>query len=71
MADDRSDLIDRLEVRRMESANYSARWCVSCLRTELRNPFAMLHAGDGGKCHQQMKTGTISECIADFRAEPV
>lgn len=60
-------LIDRLEIRRMESAEYQARWCQACLRTEMRSPFVMLHPGDGGRCHQQMQLGTISECIASFR----
>ena len=62
------DLISRLEIRRMESAAYKARWCTCCFRTELREPFVMLHSGDGGKCHQPIQTGTISECITSFHA---
>lgn len=62
------DLIDRLEMRRMSRADYTARWCTSCLRTELRTPFVMLHSGSDGSCHQLMEDGTISECINSFRA---
>lgn len=62
------DLIDRLEIRQMESADYLARWCTSCLRTELRNPFALLHSGGDGSCHQQMQSGPIKECLESFRA---
>jgi hypothetical protein len=61
------DLIDRLEVRQMESAEYAARWCPCCLRTELRNPFVMLHAGGDGSCKQQIQTGTIRECLESLK----
>lgn len=69
MTDQIKEIIDRLEIRRMESPHYTARWCLSCLRTEIRNPFAMLHPGGDGSCKQQMQTGSLQECIAAFRSE--
>lgn len=69
MTDIIQDIVNRLEIRRMESADYKARWCLSCLRTEIRSPFAMLHPGGDGSCKQTMSTGTISECIDAFKCE--
>lgn len=69
MADMIQDILDRLEIRQMESAAYKARWCLACLRTEIRDPFAMLHPGGDGSCKQTMSSGMISECIAAFKYE--
>lgn len=69
MSEQIKEIVDRLEIRRMESPNYTARWCLACLRTEIRNPFTMLHPGGDGSCKQTMRTGTISECIDAFRGE--
>lgn len=57
------EIIDRLEIRQMESSRYKARWCCACLRTELREPFVMIHPGGNGSCKQQMQTGSVRECL--------
>lgn len=61
------EIIDRLELRQMESSRYKARWCCACLRTELREPFVMLHPGGDGSCKQQMQTGSVRECIESLK----
>lgn len=66
------DLIDHLETRRMSIAEYKALWCTACLRCSLNDPavrksFVLLDAGEEN-CRQPLSSGTISECIRDFRA---
>lgn len=60
-------IIDRLEIRLMESSSYKARWCCSCLRTELREPFVMIHAGGDGSCKQQLRVGGVGECLDSLK----
>ena len=48
-------------------------WCPCCLRVNLKDPavkrnFELIWPGEED-CRQPIKTGPISECIADLKAE--
>ncbi len=67
------DIISRLETRKMSVAGLRCTWCPCCLHVYTKDPevkgsFEMISLGEDG-CRQPIKTGTISECIADLKSE--
>lgn len=64
-------ILDRLEMRRMAAEGYTACWCTACFATALHGPKPRREFVDiwpmDRECRQEIKIGTISECIASFR----
>lgn len=65
-------IIERLEMRRVAVDGLICTWCPCCFRVILKNPavkrsFECIWVGEEN-CRQPIKTGPISEAIADLRA---
>lgn len=64
-------IIDRLEVRRMSVGRLNVNWCPCCLHVIVKDPEVktayVIWLGEEG-CRQPIKSGTISEAIADLRS---
>lgn len=64
-------IIGRLEIRRMSVGGLTCRWCPCCMHITVKDPDVkkgvdVIWLGEEG-CRQPIKTGTISEAIADLR----
>lgn len=65
-----SEIIDRLEMRRVAVDGLTCMWCPYCMHILLKDPkvkrLEVFNLGDDG-CRERIKSGTISEAIADLR----
>jgi hypothetical protein len=67
------DIISKLETRQVAVHGLRCTWCPCCLHVYLKDPkvkdsFEMISLGEDG-CKQQIKNGSIAECLIDMREE--